>query len=217
MKGCILSFPKKGDLGLAKNYRGITLTSIVAKIYNALLRNLREPKIDKILREIQKGFRRNRSTTSQILTIRRILEGVRAKNLQATLLFVDFTKAFDSIHRGKMEQILLAYGLSKETVAAIMIIYKNTKVKVRSQGGDTEYFDIVAGVLQGDTLAPYLFIICLDDVLRTSIHKIRENGFELTKKRSRRYPAKTIADADNANDICPTKPKHSCIVWNEPL
>ena len=95
MKGCILPFPKKGDLGLAKNYRGITLTSIVAKIYNALLQNCIEPKIDNILRKNQNGFRRNRSTTSQILTIRKILEGVRAKNLQATLLFVDFTKAFD--------------------------------------------------------------------------------------------------------------------------
>ena len=100
------------------------------------------------------------------MTIRRILEGVRAKKLQATLLFVDFTKAFDSIHRGKMEQILQAYGLPKETVAET-ILYRNTKVKVRSPDGDTEYFDIVAGVLQGDTLVPYLFIICLDYVLRT--------------------------------------------------
>ena len=114
MKGCILPFPKKGDLGLAKNYRGITLTPIAAKIYNAPLRNRIEPKIDNILRKNQNGFRRNRSTTSQILTIRRILEGVRVKNLQATILFVDFTKAFDSIHRGKMEQILLAYGQPKE-------------------------------------------------------------------------------------------------------
>ena len=72
---------------------------------------------------------------------------VQAKNLQATLLFVDFTKAFNSIHRGKMEQILLAYGLPKETVAAITILCRNTKVKVRSPDGDTEYFDIVAGVL----------------------------------------------------------------------
>ena len=201
MKGCILPFPKKGDLGLAKNYRGITLTSITAKIYNALLRNCIEPKIDNIIRKNQNGFRRNRSTTSQILTIRRILEGVRAKNLQATLIFVDFTKAFDSIHRGKMEQILLAYGIPKETVAAITILYRNTKVKVRSPDGDTEYFDIVAGVLQGDTLALYLFIICLDYVLRTSIDKIKENGFELTKKRSRRYPATTSTDADYADDI----------------
>ena len=202
MKGCILPFPqKKGDLGLAKNYRGTTLTFIAAKIYNTLLRNRIEPKIDNILRKNQNGYRRNRSTTSQILTIGRILVCVRAKNLQATLVFVDFTKAFDSIHRGKMEQIILAHGLPKETVAAITILYRNTKVKVRSSDGDTEYFDIVAGVLQGDTLAPYVFIICLDYVLRTSIDKIRENGFELTKKRSRRYPAKIITDADYTDDI----------------
>ena len=100
-----------------------------------------------------------------------------------------------------MEQILLAYGLPKVTVAAITIFYKNTKVKVRSPDGDTEYFDIVAGVLQGDTLAPYLFIIFLDFVLRTSIDKIKENGFELTKKRSRRYPGKTFTDADYTDDI----------------
>ena len=106
--------------------------------------------------------------TPQILTIRRILEGVRAKNLEATILFVDFSKAFDSIHREKMEQILLTYGLSKETVTAIMMLYKNMSVKVCSPDGDTDYFNIVAGVLQGDTLAPYLFIICLDYVLRTS-------------------------------------------------
>ena len=49
--------------------------------------------------------------------------------------------------------------------------------------------------------SPYLFIICLDYVVRTSIDKINENGFELTKKRSRRYPAKTITDAGYADDI----------------
>ena len=120
------------------------------------------------------------------------------KNLLATLVFVDFTKAFDSIHKRKMEQILLAYGLPKGTVAAITILCRNTYVKVRPLDRDTKYFDIVAGVLQGDTPASYLFIICLDYILRTSIDNIRENGFELTKKRSRRYPAKTITDADYA-------------------
>ena len=77
-----------------------------------------------------------------------------------------------------------------------MMIYRNTKVKVRSPDGNTDYFDIVAGVLQGDSLAPYLFIICLDYVLRTSIDKIKENGFKPTKESSRRYLAKTITDAD---------------------
>ena len=66
---------------------------------------------------------------------------------------------------------------------------------------ETDYFDIVAGVLQGDTQAPYLFTICLDYVLRTSIDKIKENSFELTKKRSRRYSGKTITDADYADSI----------------
>ena len=82
-----------------------------------------------------------------------------------------------------MEQILLAYGLPKETVAAIMILNRNNKVKVRSPDGDTDNFEIVAGILQGDTLCPFLFIICLEYVLRRSIDKIKENGFELTKKK----------------------------------
>ena len=121
------------------------------------------------------------------------------KTLEAT--FVNFSKAFDSILRGKMEQTLLTYGLLKETVAAIMMLYRNTKVKVCSSIGDTDYFDIIAGLLQGDTLAPYLFIICLDYMLRMSIDKMNDNGFKLTKERSRRYLAQTIMDVDYADDI----------------
>ena len=75
-----------------------------------------------------------------------------------------------------MEQILLAHDLPEETVVAMMMFYRNTKVKIRSPDGDTDYFDIVAGVLPGDTLVPYLFILCLDYVLRTSVDKIKENG-----------------------------------------
>ena len=82
-----------------------------------------------------------------------------------------------------------------------MMLYRNAKVKVRSLDGDTDYFDIVAGVLQGDTLAPYLFIICLDYVLRTSTDKMKENSSKLTKERSWRYPAQTITDANYADDI----------------
>ena len=66
---------------------------------------------------------------------------------------------------------------------------------------ETDYFDIVAGVLQGGTLASYLFIICLDDVLRTSIDIMKDNGFKLAKERSRRYPTQTITNLDYANDI----------------
>ena len=92
-----------------------------------------------------------------------------------------------------MEQTLLAYGFPKEIVAAIMMLYK---VKVRSPDRITDFFDIVACVLQGDTLAPYLIIICL----RTSIDLMRENHFTVAKERSRRYPTQTITDTDYADD-----------------
>ena len=82
-----------------------------------------------------------------------------------------------------------------------MMLYKNTKVKFCSSDGDTDYFNIVVGVLQGDTLAPYLFIICLDYMLRTSIDLMKENGFKLAKERNRRYPAQTIMDVDYTDDI----------------
>ena len=126
--------------------------------------------------------------TSQILIIHQILEEICAKKLEAWLLFVDFSKIFDSIYRGKMEQIVLASSLPKETVTAIMMIYKNTKVNVRSLDGDTEYCDIVAGVLQGDTLAPYLFNICLDNMLQTSVDLMKRNSFTLGKGKKRAIP-----------------------------
>ena len=67
---------------------------------------------------------------------------------------------------------------------------------VHSSDGDTDFFDIVAGVLQGDTFALYLFILCLGHVLRTSIDLIKENGFILKKARSKLYPAKTMINTD---------------------
>ena len=80
-----------------------------------------------------------------------------------------------------MAQILLAFGLHKETVSAIMMPYKNTKAMVRSPDGDSDFFDILPGVLQGDTFVD-LFIICLDYVFRTSIYLIKENDFTHKKK-----------------------------------
>ena len=80
----------------------------------------------------------------------------------------------------------------KETVVSIMMLHKNTKVKVRSPDGDTDFFDIVAGVLQGNTLASYLFIIWLDYVLRTSIDLMKENGFTLKRQEADDTPHKLL-------------------------
>ena len=82
-----------------------------------------------------------------------------------------------------------------------MMLYKSAEVKVRSPDGDTDLFDIVVGVLQGDTLTPYLFLICLDYVLRTLIDLMKGNDFTQTKASSRWYSAQTITDADYADDL----------------
>ena len=74
-------------------------------------------------------------------------------NLEATLLFVDFSKAFNAKHRENMEQILQVYRLPIWTT--IIMLYKNTKTIAHSPDGDTNFFDIVVGVLQRDTLLPY--------------------------------------------------------------
>ena len=86
-------------------------------------------------------------------------------------------------------------------IATIKILYKNTKVKVRSPDGNTNYFDIVAGVLRGNRLGPYLSIICLHYVLRTCIDLMKDKGFKTTKERSKRYLAQTILGANYADDI----------------
>ena len=84
---------------------------IYANVYIAVLLSCIQPETEKILGSNQNGFRRNLSTTSQILTIRWIIKWLRAKTLEATLLFVDFSIVFNSIHRGKIELIVLAYDL----------------------------------------------------------------------------------------------------------
>ena len=59
-----------------------------------------------------------------------------------------------------------------------MMLYKNMRVKVHSSDGHTDYFNIVAGVLQGDSLALYLFIICLDNMLRTSVDIMKDSSWQ---------------------------------------
>ena len=165
-----------------------------------MILNRIKPHIDSKLRVNQNGFRTGRSTSSQVLALRRLIEGIKSKNLTAVMTFVDFRKAFDSVHRGKLMQILYAYGIPNEMVSAINILYTNTMAQILFPDGDTSFFEILSGVLQGDTLAPYLFIVCLDYAMRIATTD-KQLGFTLKKARSRRHPAVTVTDADFADDI----------------
>ena len=199
----IIPVPKSGDLSNTNNYRGISLICIVAKIYNRMILNRIRSVIDLKLRINQNGFRPGRSTVAQILTLRRIIEGVKANHLPAIITFIDFKKAFDSIHRAKMMRILKAYGIPPNLLRAIEAMYSNTKARVTTPDGETEQFDITAGVLQGDTLAPFLFIIVLDYAMRKAMADGKEDelGLTVTPRRSRRHPKEVLADLDFADDI----------------
>ena len=101
-----------------------------------------------------------------------------------------------------MIKILHAYGIPDIIVQGIGIMYSNTQAVVLSPDGETGTFTIQAGVLQGDTLAPYLFIIVLDYVMRAALGNDEDNlGFTITPRRSRRQPAEVLADLDFADDI----------------
>ena len=98
-------------------------------------------------------------------------------------------------------EILKAYGIPLETVNAISLLYKNTTAKVISPDGDTSFFQIYAGVLQEDTLAPYLFIIAVDYAMRTAISNSDDCGFTLEKAKSRKRRALCVTCIGYADDI----------------
>ena len=200
--GGIIPIPKKGDLSQPSNYRGITLSSIGAKVYNRMLLNRIRPFVDPLLRWNQNGFRQQRSTISQILALRRIIEGMKTKNLPLALIFIYYSKAFDSIHRDRMFEILKAYGLPNIIIEAIRVIYEDSSAVVITPDGETSSFQILAGVLQGDTLAPFLFIVVLDYVMRHALENISlDTGIVLEERRSRRHPETRLHDLDFADDI----------------
>ena len=197
----IIPVPKKGDLSLANNYRGISLMSIAAKIYNKLLLNRLIPVVEPILRKNQNGFRRGRSTLSQILCLRRLIEESNMSKIDLALVFVDFSKAFDSVDRSKMFEILRLYGIPEGIIAAIKVMYTDNSSTVMTTDGETQAFPTLAGILQGDTLAPFLFIMVVDYIMRVSVDTIAEKGYLLHPRRGSRQPAEYLTDTDFADDI----------------
>ena len=158
----MVPIPKAGDLSKGGNYHRIALGSIGLKTHNKMILNRIRAEIDCKLRINQNGFRKGRTTISQILALGRIIEGAKEFNLKAIITFIDFSKAFDTIHKGQMFKILCAYGIPEQLVNAIKDMYSNTQAKVPSPDEGTEPFQVTSGVLQGDNLAPCQFIIVLD-------------------------------------------------------
>src|ERR1700733_9396815 len=136
---------------------GCTLLSIPGKVLaSVILRRIQEA-VDDILRQHQAGFRRNRSCNDQIFTLRQIIEKCVAGNTNVLINFIDFQKAFDSIQRPTVWNILRQYGIPEKIIDIIKGKYKDSRCTVRVEGnlgngcdGRTSRMHSVATVVPAD-------------------------------------------------------------------
>ena len=98
-------------------------------------------------------------------------------------------------------EIMKAYEIPEKIIKAVNILYLDTEAQVLYPDGETDFFNISAGVLQGDTLAPMLFILSLDYALRKAASNSHQTCFTLQPQPSRRQHAIMITDTDFADDI----------------
>ena len=101
-----------------------------------------------------------------IFVLRRLMELSREQHQALRIAFVDFTKAYDSVPRGKLWELLLEYGIPPSFVYRVSALHNRTNVKVRLGGLLGEEFLTKLGLRQGCVLAPVLFNLFLDAVLR---------------------------------------------------
>ena len=111
--------------------------------------------------------------------------------LLCVISFIDFSKTFDCIFRSHLPDILASYGFPKKIIKAIMSLYINTKAKIMTPEGITLEFLTNFGILQGDVLAPLIFIIVLDFIIKLAIGPC--DGFKVGTD--------FIADLDFADDL----------------
>jgi hypothetical protein len=167
----IVPIYKKGNKTDCNNYQGISLLSTAYKILSNILLARLTPYVNEIIGDHQCGFRRNRSTMDQIFYIWQILQKKWEYNGTVHQLFIDFRKAYDSIKREVLYNILLEFGIPKELVRLIKMCLNETYSKVRIGKLLSDKFPIQNGLKQGDALSPLLFNVALEYAIR----KIQEN------------------------------------------
>ena len=199
-RGVIIALPKRGDLTKCDNWRGITLLSVPGKVLSIVLLNRLRHAVDEHLREQQAGFRSGRSCIEQIFVLRQVIEQTLEYQRRLALNFIDFTKAFDSIHRDTLWQIARSYGIPTHFIDLFRSLYQRSECCVRTDEGETNFFAIGTGVRQGCILSPMLFLLVIDFVCRNAIDR-KQLGIS--------WAGGLLADLDFADDvvlIAPTQP-----------
>ena len=168
----IVIIPKKGDLKECTNYRTISLISHMCKVMLMVLLERLKAQMEPNLAEEQAGFRRDRSTIQQILTLRLIAEKAKRKNIKVYNCFIDFKKAFDSIQQSIIWATFGSFAVGEKLIRVLKNSYEQSKSAVRVGAMLGEWFKTSIGTRQGDPLSPTTFIAYLERVMDT----VQERG-----------------------------------------
>ena len=162
----IVPLPKKGDLSEATNWRGISLMPHLTKIFDSLVYARLLSVIDPHLCPGQNGFRPDRGTSEHVLSLSILRDLAATHVFPIHGCFVDFAKAFDSVKWDDISEQLSYWQVPPILHDAVFRIMRGHVVRVRVDGDLSDPINVEVGVLQGDTLAPFLFNLVLDSVLR---------------------------------------------------
>lgn len=153
----ITLYKNKGDRSDCNNYRGISLLSIVGKLYARVVLARLQKLAERVYPESQCGFRAERSTVDMIFSLRQLQEKCREQHMPLYISFIDLTKAFDLVSREGLFSILLKIGCPPKLHSLIRSFHDNMKAAIQFEGDMSDPFNIKSGVKQGCVLAPTLF------------------------------------------------------------
>ena len=144
-KGLIVKLAKKGDLQICDNWRGITLLSVPSKVFCKILLGRIDEVIDNKLREEQAGFRRGRGCIDKVFAIRNIIEQYIEWKMPLYINYIDFKKAFDSVHRETLWKIVRSYGIPMKICNLMQAFYENFECSVILEKSVSEPFIVKSG------------------------------------------------------------------------
>lgn len=157
--------PKTGDATLPKNYRPISLLPVLQKALTGLLNKRYAPVLDRNKSWEQMGFRQGHSTIDAIHTLKSVIAHCVDYRLPIYLLFVDISKAFDSVFTEAVFRSVEMEGIPSEVVSFLAGLSQGSKNALVVNGSEVE-IKVGRGVRQGDCLSPRLFTAVLDRAFR---------------------------------------------------